>query len=80
VPEYLPRLAFDPVDGQPLRYVLGDSGPILYSLGADGDDDGGVDGTLTAKDPRHIEPGSQSPEDGDWVLYPVGPVEEPAGE
>jgi len=77
VPEFVPRLGLDPADGKPLRYVLGANGPIIYSLGGDGDDDGGVDGTLTATDRRHIEPGLSLPENGDWVLYPIAtPVED----
>ncbi len=80
VPGFLPTLPLDPVDGKPLRYVLGDTGPILYSLGGDGDDDGGVDGSLTAESERNIQPGAKTPEDGDWVLYPVAPAEEPVEE
>jgi hypothetical protein len=80
VPEFVPGLALDPVDGKPLRYVLSDSGPILYSLGGDGDDDGGIDGSLTAESVRNIQPGASSPEDGDWVLYPVAVPVEPEDE
>ncbi len=80
VPAFVPRLALDPVDGKPLRYVLGDTGPILYSLGGDGDDDGGVDGSLTAESSQHIKPGSLNPDDGDWVLYPVAMPVEPEDE
>jgi len=76
VPDALPRLPLDMVDGQPLRYVLAAEGPVLYSLGADKDDDGGVRGA----DERKVMAGQGAGEDGDWVLYPVLPPEEPIDE
>jgi hypothetical protein len=42
VPDYLPVVPLDPVDGQPLRYRLNPDGTFgLYSIGEDGVDDGG---------------------------------------
>ena len=42
IPEFLPALPLDPVDGKPLRYHLGsDKTLLLYSIGADGLDDNG---------------------------------------
>lgn len=44
VPAYLPRVPRDPFDGAPLRYkpaAAGGGTPTLYSVGADGVDDGG---------------------------------------
>jgi len=42
VPEFLPGVPRDPVDGKPLRYRLNADGTfLLYSIGADGTDDGG---------------------------------------
>ena len=41
VPEFLDRLPSDPFDGKPLRYVVRDGEPIIYSIGADRTDDGG---------------------------------------
>ncbi|MCG3122453.1 MAG: hypothetical protein GIKADHBN_00841 [Phycisphaerales bacterium] len=43
-PEYLPKVPVDPFDGRPLRYVPASAtgGPVLYSIGADATDDGGV--------------------------------------
>ncbi|HEV7280024.1 MAG TPA: hypothetical protein VGN57_07400 [Pirellulaceae bacterium] len=50
VPEFLPSVPADPFDRQPLRYVVSDSGALLYSIGIDQADDGGledpVDGDL----------------------------------
>ena len=42
-PEFLAELPVDPFDpqGHPLRYLRTDDGYVLYSVGADGDDDGG---------------------------------------
>jgi hypothetical protein len=42
VPEYVPSVPLDPVDGQPLRYRLNADGTfLLYSVGENGKDDGG---------------------------------------
>lgn len=42
VPEFAEAVPRDPVDGQPLRYRLKPGGTfLLYSVGADGQDDGG---------------------------------------
>ncbi len=40
-PQWLPQVPVDRFDGQPLRYRLVDGQPLLYSVGADRDDDGG---------------------------------------
>jgi hypothetical protein len=42
-PEFLPSVPSDPIDGQPLRLVVEKEGLLLYSVGADGVDDGGQD-------------------------------------
>ena len=42
VPEFLPAVVLDPVDGQPLRYHPKSDGTfLLYSVGMNGKDDGG---------------------------------------
>jgi hypothetical protein len=48
VPEFLPEVPTDPFDGKPLRYVVSDGDYAVYSVGADGKDDGGQ-GDLTGK-------------------------------
>lgn len=63
VPHYLPAAPLDYSTGGPLRYKLVDGKPLLYGLGKDGVDDGGV---WTDKKTRW--PGV--PDTGDWVLYP----------
>jgi hypothetical protein len=44
-----------------LRWKATDAGPVIYSIGPDGVDDGGVPGAAA--------PGS-IPTSGDWVLHP----------
>src|SRR5206468_10980568 len=47
-PGYLPELPLDPFGGQPLRYKRLPDGVVIYSVGADGIDDGGrISPTLT---------------------------------
>jgi hypothetical protein len=45
VPEYLDSVPVDPFSGQPLIYRRTDDEFVLYSVGADGTDDGGVFGS-----------------------------------
>ncbi len=68
VPHYLPAAPLDHSTGGPLHYKLMDGKPLLYGLGKDGVDNGGV---WTDKETRW----PQIPETGDWVLYP-GPMQE----
>ncbi len=54
VPEFLPRTPLDFMDGKPLRYkMLPDGGFLLYSVGEDGEDNGG--------DPTPTEPEGSKP-------------------
>jgi hypothetical protein len=41
-PHYLEMVPFDPFDGKPIRYRKLDRGYLLYSVDADGQDDGGT--------------------------------------
>jgi hypothetical protein len=41
VPKYLPAVAVDPFDGQPLRYLVKDDQIVVYSIGRDEVDNGG---------------------------------------
>lgn len=78
VPDLLPAVPPDRFDGQPMRYRLVDSRPLLYSIDADRDDDGGrppipdtdwfnrTMRTLVRNDPAKAV-------DGDWVLWPPLP-------
>ena len=97
VPEFLPALPVDPFDGKTLRYkVVGDGSaarPVLYSIGVDQVDDGGVFPTAD-KEGRQANarllgpfrnPKIATPEQakemersrGDWVLYPPAPKPKP---
>jgi hypothetical protein len=42
VPDYLGEVPLDPFSGDPLRYRAGAPVPLVYSVGPDGDDDGGM--------------------------------------
>lgn len=61
--------------GGSLRYRLVEDGPLLYSLGADKDDDGGRPAVNPAEEKRSrhwapLAPGEEA-EDGDWILLPA---------
>lgn len=72
VPRFIRSIPPDRIDGNPLRYRLGPDGPVLYSMGADEDDDGGrpTDPPGAASDWRSFKP--RDPPDGDWVLWRPG--------
>ena len=81
-PRYLPAVPVDRFDGEPLRYRLVDGAPLIYSVGADCNDDGGKipDGDNArgwvarwrAPPERDALVADGSPEipDADWVLWP----------
>jgi hypothetical protein len=71
VPSVLPGLPFDPVDGQPLRYVRTASGYALYSIGRDGVDDGGKPAEIAADAWPFGNRLQGSDPSGDWVLHPT---------
>jgi hypothetical protein len=61
-PRYIPAIPTDVIDGKPLRYRLeSDGGYILYSVGWNQADDGGV--TAWSKEQK----GTVDTERGDWV-------------
>ena len=71
VPEFLPSLPRDFMDGQPLRYRLNGNGTfLLYSVGDDVQDDGGDAFPKTAHrdDPSHLWNGR----DWVWPQLPAG--------
>ncbi len=51
VPQYLKEVPIDPFDGQPIRYRRMEPGYCLYSIGEDGQDNGGKE-----KEPRSTAP------------------------
>jgi len=78
-PRWLPEAPVDPLTGKPLHYKIVDDRPLVYSVGIDGDDDGGR--LAKNKDgeshPEYAEPNyhsdrkdlGDSEKDGDWVLW-----------
>ncbi|RKY10197.1 MAG: hypothetical protein DRP66_00320 [Planctomycetota bacterium] len=42
-PQYIDKAPIDPFDGKPLRYKLTEPGYIVYSIGEDGADEGGLE-------------------------------------
>ena len=75
VPELLPEIPPDRFDGRPLRYRLIDDQPVVYSVGADRDDDGAMlpRGGFSRYAPANatLVNDEGTGVDGDWVLWPV---------
>ncbi|TWT88382.1 hypothetical protein Mal64_18620 [Pseudobythopirellula maris] len=85
-PRWLPELPVDRINGGPLGYRLVDGQPVVYSLGVDRDDDGGLwpsrFTTQTSANlsrwqiPYVVRPPIDNPpaeEDGDWVIWSLAP-------
>jgi hypothetical protein len=76
VPSLLPSAPVDRITGGALHYRIVDGKPLVYSVGADLDDDGGVAprDQNGRSDPLRAAEWNRSPsahrEDGDWVLFP----------
>ena len=82
IPEYIPEVPLDRANGLPLNYKTTVSGPLVYSVGMDLDDDGGTpvllnEGGSISPDGHGTVPQSASsftfanfPSDGDWVIWP----------
>jgi hypothetical protein len=77
-PDFLHELPVDRITGGPLHYRLSDGRPLIYSVGADGDDDGGkvTVNRSNVPDPDRAARWDQRREeaaDGDWRLFPSQP-------
>lgn len=46
VPDYLPAVPIDPFDGAAVRMTVSDGELTIYSVGSDGNDDGGIEGKV----------------------------------
>jgi len=73
IPANLDAAPIDQYTGKPLGYAVRDGQPVVYSVGNDGDDDGGR--PAEAQDDARMPPGTgrwQGVEevDGDWILWP----------
>ena len=62
-PELLPAVPVDRFDGKPMKYVLTDDKPIVYSVGRNRIDEGGASSQETGL--------GQECRDGDWRLWPL---------
>jgi hypothetical protein len=72
VPEYLPQVPADRISGGEVKYKLLKGRPLIYSVGADQDDDGGrpptgKNGWIKAVSWRESK---EKAADGDWLLFP----------
>lgn len=77
VPAYLPELPEDPFNpGHPIKYLLRDAEPVLYSVGANAVDDHATPAPPNTRPDdlkaRFADPGGPAPDaaKGDWILYP----------
>ncbi len=84
VPEMLPAVPLDRMDGQPLRYRVRDGQPVVYSVGMDRIDDGGCEGSLSYHrisplTPERLAQMRTDENKGDWILWPPStqPKDEP---
>ncbi len=72
-PRWLPEVPIDRVNGGPLGYRIVEGRPIVYSLGIDADDDGGVLPSDCGGDAWgcSLWPSAEVREgdDGDWVIW-----------
>lgn len=66
VPRWIPELPVDPINGGPLGYRIVEGKPVVYSLGRDGDDDGGVL-------PAACDPDAEENVGYRWGRYRPGP-------
>lgn len=76
VPRYLPQVPIDRITGGPLNYTLKEGKPVLYSLGADHDDDSGTipydeHGNRERDVAAWIIREGATAIDGDWVVWPL---------
>lgn len=72
VPDFLPIVPRDPMDGHSLRRRLTEGGPVFYSVGNDGEDDGGLLEVATGEMPTLWSGGP-----GDWMFPRIAPRELP---
>jgi hypothetical protein len=65
-PAILAALPADPIDGAPLRFRKLDQGHVVYSIGADGSDDGGLERVGPASSGVRKWPPSRKSNDGTY--------------
>ena len=63
VGKWLKDTPIDRINGEPLKFRIKENAPVIYSVGQDGDDDGGVNpASGIAWRDKNV--------DGDWILWP----------
>jgi hypothetical protein len=74
-PRFLASVPADPFDGKPFKYLLRPEGPLVYSIGADEDDDGGVPppGRMGNVGASRWRRNVQNAPNGDFVAWPTPP-------
>lgn len=80
VPRYLPEIPPDRYDGGPIKYIISEGGsPVLYSVGSDRVDDGGIpqEGDASGTEAMNWYPPDQADflPPGDWIILPRPPPE-----
>jgi hypothetical protein len=79
-PHFLPAVPADRITGEPVKYRLVDGRPVVYSVGTDRQDDGGlppramVYGRSIPQSPKAaqwVTPSNPADAAGDWILYPI---------
>jgi hypothetical protein len=79
-PRWLPEVPVDRITGEPLHYKIVDGRPVVYSVGVDGDDDGGKiprggnGAELASAIQFRLEPQTDATHDGDWVIWSTAPA------
>jgi hypothetical protein len=71
-PRWVPVAPIDRINGQPLKYKIVEERPIVYSVGVDGDDDGGLANEMASPwsyQGRPTQPLTDQTHDGDWILW-----------
>lgn len=72
MPSLLPAVPIDRLNGRPLSYRLIDGKPVVYSVGADLDDDGGRPPQINGEVKNNVafESFKGGTISGDWILFP----------
>lgn len=69
-PALLREVPLDQFTGKPLLYKVVDGRPVVYSVGADLDDDGGQPPGPGYAPMSVAGSDDEQPPDGDWILWP----------
>ena len=78
-PDFIDKLPVDQINGEPIRMTIENDAPLFYSVGNDGDDDGGLqanedvynfNNTRMAPHRNYFGGSSNHETDTDWILWP----------